>query len=474
MRDGAGAGVRASPALKEDSRIHLMKKGYLGLISALAATSLLAAPPKASALTTVTATGTNPTICNQSGSDLGSSVGDITAVRLANGDCVVKFLTVKNNYSWDRPIGVTTFKVLVVGGGGGAGAGGSRTGTTCSTNADDRVGGGGGGGGGGQVRETTLEFSSPSTIAIAVGGGGAGGAVAACGLAGNNGSSGGSSSISTFVAVGGGGGGGGTSDGAGGSGGASTNSLGASLAGSVRVGSTDCTITVTYSCYAAGGGAGSGAAAIQFTSTVTNTRGGAGGAGVTPTLVTVSGSFGGGGGGGNRHSLSSPGATRYGGTATDGGGAGLADGVGTAGTANTGGGGGGGRGNGSTGAGMVNAAAGTSGGSGIVAIQYTPATISVVTAPSITGTIYKGISSTISVSVELTGIVRFFVDGKRIATCKDRTTSGSYPNNVATCSWKPPVSGYHTIKATLTPSNNLYSTASASAQVFVRNRTTSR
>lgn len=452
-----------------------MRPARIALVCVVALGSLTSNSLPAQALTSVTATGTNSSICNQNGSDLGVAVGAVTSERLGNGDCLVKFFTVKNNYSWSRPVGVTSFKVLVVGGGGGAGAGGSRSGTTCASGADDRVGGGGAGGGGGQVRESTLQFSSPVNVTISVGSGGTGGTKGGCGQAGNSGNAGESSSVATFIAQGGEGGGGGTTDGAGGTGGSTLNSAGTTLTGSTRPGSGDCNASATISCFAAGGGAGAGGAAVQFTSSVTNTRGGAGGVGVTPSLLSVSGTFGGGGGGGNRHSYSLPSATRYGGTATDGGGAGFADGVGTAGTTNTGGGGGGGRGNGASDANSVNSAAGTAGGSGFVAIQYSPATTSVVAAPSISGAIYKGISSTISVSIELQGVVRFYVNGKRIATCKNRTTSGTYPNNVATCEWKPAVSGRNIITATLTPTNNVYLTSTSTPAVFlVFNRTTRR
>jgi hypothetical protein len=452
-----------------------MGKGRLALTTVLIAASLVTIPTPANALTAVTATGTNPAICNQSGLDLGAATGDVTAERLVTGDCLIKFLTVKADYSWSRPVGVTTIKVFVVGGGGGSGAGGSRAGTSCAVNANDRVGGGGGGGGGGQVREDTLTIASPTNISIAVGSGGAGGAVGGCGQAGGTGSNGGSSSVATLIALGGNGGGGGTNDGAGGSGGSTRNSSGTTLSGSSRPGSGDCSDAASTGCFVAGGGAGAGGAAATITGTAITTSGGSGGVGVAPALVTLSGTYGGGGGGGNRHTQSSPLASRTGGSATGGGGAGIADGAGTAGTTNTGGGGGGGRANGSTAANNVNAPPGATGGSGIVAIQYTPTSTSVVNAPSISGSIYKGINSTISVSIEITGVVRFFANGKRISTCLTRVTSGSYPNNVATCNWKPSFSGRNILTATLTPSNNLFSPSTSSPVVFnVLNRSSTR
>ncbi len=98
-----------------------------------------------------------------------------------------------------------------------------------------------------------------------------------------------------------------------------------------------------------------------------------------------------------------------------------------------------------------------------------------VNAPTVSGTIYKGVSTTITVTIDVTGKVRFFVGGKRISTCKDRVTSGSYPNNTATCTWKPAVTGKQYLTATLTPTDNTFSSStSARTEVFVLKRATSR
>jgi hypothetical protein len=97
-----------------------------------------------------------------------------------------------------------------------------------------------------------------------------------------------------------------------------------------------------------------------------------------------------------------------------------------------------------------------------------------ISAPTISGTLYKGVLSTISITSNLAGIVRFFVGGKRISTCKDRSTSGSYPNYTVTCSWKPPVTGKQVISATLTPTSNLFSAVTNMATFWVVKRSTSR
>ena len=90
-----------------------------------------------------------------------------------------------------------------------------------------------------------------------------------------------------------------------------------------------------------------------------------------------------------------------------------------------------------------------------------------INAPTVSGTINKGVATTITVTINVGGKVRFFVGGKRISTCKDRTTSGTYPNNSAICSWRPAVTGRQILTATLTPTDNTFS-ASTSAPTTVQ------
>jgi serralysin len=98
-----------------------------------------------------------------------------------------------------------------------------------------------------------------------------------------------------------------------------------------------------------------------------------------------------------------------------------------------------------------------------------------VGAPAISGTISKRIATTISVTVNTAGKVRFFVGGKRITKCLARTTTGSYPTLTATCSWRPAVTGRQVITARLTPTDNTFSAStSVRSEVFVLRRTTTR
>ena len=97
-----------------------------------------------------------------------------------------------------------------------------------------------------------------------------------------------------------------------------------------------------------------------------------------------------------------------------------------------------------------------------------------INAPTVSGTINKGINTTITVTINVAGKVRFFVGNKRISTCKERTTSGTYPNNTATCTWKPAVTGRQFLTATLTPTDNTFSpgtSAATTVQVVRRSST---
>jgi VCBS repeat-containing protein len=99
----------------------------------------------------------------------------------------------------------------------------------------------------------------------------------------------------------------------------------------------------------------------------------------------------------------------------------------------------------------------------------------IINAPTVSGSINKGINTTITVTINVAGKVRFFVGNKRISTCKERTTSGTYPNNSATCTWKPAVTGRQFLTATLTPTDNSFSAStSAPTEVFVVRRGTTR
>jgi hypothetical protein len=100
---------------------------------------------------------------------------------------------------------------------------------------------------------------------------------------------------------------------------------------------------------------------------------------------------------------------------------------------------------------------------------------SITSAPVVIGDVYKGIVTTITVTVNAPGSVRFLLKGKKIPGCLARTTSGNYPNYTATCQWKPPVTALQTLTAVLTPSDNTFaSSSSAPSSYWVLKRTTRR
>jgi hypothetical protein len=103
------------------------------------------------------------------------------------------------------------------------------------------------------------------------------------------------------------------------------------------------------------------------------------------------------------------------------------------------------------------------------------ATSTTIGTPTISGSVNKGISSNVTLTVGASGYVRFFVDGKRIPGCLKTATTGSSPNFTATCAWKPPVKGLHRIHAAFTSTDAGYlSATSPTASVQVLPRTSAR
>jgi hypothetical protein len=395
----------------------------------LISSSLILASSSTAIAATLTATGTDAAICNQEV----SSTSNVTAVRLAGGDCVVTFTA--GTTTWTPAKNLKTIRVLLVGGGGGGGGSYDTTGS--------------GGGGAGQVLAIQSRRVFPmSEYQISVGTGGAAGfhvartnTLEAIGLAGSN------SSLSLngenlHIAYAGGGG--------------SSSRANASGA-SVRVGGAAATLSA--------GGAGGGTAGGGFS-------GGGGG-----------GSAGAGGNG----STSSPGAAVAGGAGTSsditgssvtygvGGAGGVQNGTsssnGADGSANTGNGGGG-----------ASVHTGTfrnggAGGSGVVIIRYST-TVPVFSNLSISGNPTSAIfraANTISATVDVPSQITFFVGKTRVAGCISVPTTGSGSNNVATCSWKPTVKGAQVITAEAAPvAAGLAGTSTISARIAVVTRSTRR
>ncbi len=95
--------------------------------------------------------------------------------------------------------------------------------------------------------------------------------------------------------------------------------------------------------------------------------------------------------------------------------------------------------------------------------------------PSLSGTPSKGRILTITVTSDTPGALRFFVGDKRIPNCLARSTTGSYPNYSATCTWRPTVTGSQRIYATIKPTDGaLSSITSPVATTFVLKRSNTR
>lgn len=95
--------------------------------------------------------------------------------------------------------------------------------------------------------------------------------------------------------------------------------------------------------------------------------------------------------------------------------------------------------------------------------------------PTFSASALKGSSTNLQITSNSSGRARFFVDGKRIPGCLDVATAGIAPNFTATCLWKAPVRGSHSITAQFTSNDTLFTGAlSPVSKLFVTNRTTLR
>jgi hypothetical protein len=535
----------------------MKKVAGIGLISLFLATFSFV-PAQAA---TLTASGDATGLCTQSIDNTTS----VTAVR-SGTDCIVTFApTTSINYTWSRPAGITSYRVLLVAGGGG---GGSNYGA--------------GGGGGGFIDATTSVTNT--TVAIHVGLGGTGsynGSNAGDATSGENSTFAGNT---TFTAVGGGRGGSvditvaGASGGSGGGGGGTSGSGGSGTTGQGNSGGAakyyNSTDTVSTG---GGGGAGSAGNDGAYSSTA---AGGAGGDGLTSDITGAATYYGGGGGGGTHTGSTGTCGTTANGGAGGGGRAGTCKSSGSS-TGNAGQSGTNGFGGGGGGASVFNGrntsqAYGGNGGAGVVVIRYvadfapvitgpgsstgstssisitenttpvftfsaneavawtlsgtdsatftinssgvlvttakdfeaptdantdnvyvvivratdsaalvTTQTVSItvtnlnetatISAPTITGSAYKGVQITISVLMNVPGKVRFFANSKRVGNCLAVPTTGAYPSVTATCNWKPTNRGYVSLTASVTPTSGTFTgSTSVASRYFILNKSTTR
>jgi hypothetical protein len=395
----------------------------------LISSSLIFTSSPTAAAATLTATGADAAICNQEV----SSTSNVTAVRLAGGDCVITFTA--GVTTWTPARNLKTIRILLVGGGGGGGGSYDTTGS--------------GGGGAGQVLAIdSRRVTTSSNYEIGVGSGGAAGfhiartnSTDAIGLSGSS-TSIALDGVNLHIAYGGGGGGSSRANGPGTvtrTGGAAATLSAGGIGGGAAGGG-----------YSGGGGGGSaGAGGNGSTSSP-----GAAVAGGSGTPINISGSsvtYGIGGAGGVQNGSTSS--------------------AGTNGTANTGNGGGG-----------ASVHTGTfrnggAGGSGVVIIRYST-TVPVFSNLSISGNPTTAIvraANTISATVDVPSLITFFAGKNRVAGCISLPTTGSGSNNVATCSWKPTLKGAQIITAEAAPvAAGLAGTSTFAARIAVIARSTRR
>jgi hypothetical protein len=81
----------------------------------------------------------------------------------------------------------------------------------------------------------------------------------------------------------------------------------------------------------------------------------------------------------------------------------------------------------------------------------------------------------ITANITVASKVTFRVNGKILPGCKNRSTTGSSPNIVATCSWKPSIRGAVSLTAAATPTGaGISNSTSTPVSIMVGNRTGTR
>ena len=342
--------------------------------------------------------------------DVDNATG-VTMTVTSGGDCVITF-TRTGTTTWTVPGAVTSVRALVVGGGG---AGGKST----------NVGGSGGGGAGAMVVHSAFSVTGSMSVVVGAGGGPT--------STYDRGADGSSSSLGTLVAIGGGGGGdwcdwgcqsslssrpqipGAAGGSGGGSGGGLSNSLGGNVAaqtlpaGAISYGYKGGDAVSGANFHGAGGG-GAGAAGLSRTTAAALPT--AGGIGLASDITGANVVYAAGGGGSGGYTS----AYALGGSSIGGNGSGInANPLATNGVANTGSGGGGAQSGSGSGS-------GGGGGSGIVIIRYSlPASPTISSYPTITGTARTGSTLTVSSPGSWTGAPTSYA-----YQWKRATSGGSY------------------------------------------------
>lgn len=83
--------------------------------------------------------------------------------------------------------------------------------------------------------------------------------------------------------------------------------------------------------------------------------------------------------------------------------------------------------------------------------------------PTLSAGAQKGVVVTITVTATVEGKFTFYANGKKIAGCIGRATTGSSPNFSASCSWKPTVRAEVKLSAAFKPTSSSYSNSNTSS-----------
>lgn len=114
-------------------------------------------------------------------------------------------------------------------------------------------------------------------------------------------------------------------------------------------------------------------------------------------------------------------------------------------------------------------------GTAAVAISVIPGLVARISNLTLSNSPTKGLVTALSVSISIAGKVSFFINSKRIPGCFKSNTSGSAPNILASCNWKPSVSGRSLITVQSLPTDGAYASSTLTAPLLhVLNRSTRR
>lgn len=114
-------------------------------------------------------------------------------------------------------------------------------------------------------------------------------------------------------------------------------------------------------------------------------------------------------------------------------------------------------------------------GASSLAVSVVPGLIARISNLTFSNSPMKGVVTLLTVSLNISGKVTFLVNNKRIPGCLNSNSTGTSPNVISTCNWKPAVSGLNTVMIQVIPNDNSFASGSLLSPVLhVLNRNTRR